>query len=66
MFDDPALDRDVTKAFRCFMTWYMRTRATWHNEASLQSLDQAGQALLSSLKVFRLVTGPLSEVYNRL
>jgi type VI protein secretion system component VasK len=66
MFDDPALDRDVTKAFRCYLTWYMWTRADTHTEASLQSLSRAAQDLLASLKVFRLVTGPLSEVHNRL
>jgi hypothetical protein len=66
MFEDECLDRGVTKAFMCFMDWYMRTRMEEHTEASIQAMDRASQDLLFSLKVFRTVTGPLSEVFLRL
>ena len=66
MFEDEAIDRGVAKAFTCFMDWYMRTRAVVQTEATIGTMDRAGVELLVSLKVFRPVTGSLTNVFNRL
>ena len=64
MFEDKATDRGVTKTFTSFMDWYMCTRAEVQTVATLATMHTAGVDLLFSLKVFRPVTGPLSEVYS--
>ena len=64
MFEDEAIDRGVTKTFTSFMDWYMCTRAEVQTVATLATMHTAGVELLFSLKVFRPVTGPLSEVYS--
>jgi hypothetical protein len=56
------MDREVTKSFKCFLDWYMGTRREVHTERTLAALERSAEELLLSLKVFRPVSGPLTEV----
>ena len=64
LFDDldPVVDKAVPRVFLNYTKWYMMLRIEDHDETTLAELHQTGKLLILSLKTFRLVSGPLSEV----
>ena len=64
LFDDldPVFDKAVTRVFLNYTKWYMMLRIESHDETTLADLHQTGKLLILSLRTFRLVSGPLSEV----
>ena len=64
MFDDPNVDRSISRTLKDFLKWYIMLRRDEHDEDSLAELESAGRILIQDLKVFHLVSGPLSQVVS--